>query len=276
MEIGASLALAHHLPLAEALAKVAAAGFKHVELPNGASAVGTWWQTPDATRTALEAAGLTAWTTHAPGTNNGTPNDAARRESIDAASSFFGPAAEVGVPVVVVHPNTPDGEEYTEDGFEASLARSVDSLTILADRAKAAGVKLAVENLPLRHTPRPGGVIEDTLRMIDSLGDHVGICFDVGHSNANVADPADEVRTAGDRIFSVHIQDNDGLGDDQHLIPGEGTVDWSAVLDALRKHAPDCTPNFEIGLKDYLTGTERDVDELLTTLAALRKEWTGK
>ena len=270
MEIGASLILTHHLPVAEGLAKVAAAGFRHVELPNGSSPIGLWWQDPVGIRKSLDAAGITAWTTHAPGTNNGTPDETARRESVEAASSFLQPAAEVGVPVVVVHPNTPDGEDYTEDGFEASLARSVDSLTILAERARDAGVKLAVENLPMRHTPRPGGLIQDTLRIIDALGDHVGICFDVGHSNSNVDDPVDEIRVAGERIFCAHIQDNDGLGEDQHLIPGEGTVDWPALLEVLATCAPNCRANFEIGLRD------RDLDELLATLAALRKEWTGK
>jgi len=273
MEFGVSLTLAHHLSMTEALARVAAAGFRFVELPNGSSAVGTWWQRPVETRRALDAVGVTAWSTHAPGANNGTPDDAARQASIDAASSFFRPAAEAGVPAVVVHPNTPDGEAYTDAGFEASLARSTDSIAILAERAATAGVKLAVENCPMRHTPRPSGRIKDTLRMIDGLGDHVGICFDVGHSNANVDDPVEEIRTAGDRIFCIHIQDNDGLGEDQHLIPGEGTVDWPAVIDALREYAPDCTPNFEIGLKDTLTGADRDVDELLATLARIRDAW---
>ena len=270
MEYGLALPLVSRLPVDEALAKVSAAGFRQVELPNGDSPLGRWWQDPAGIRRALDAAGLVARTAHAPGVNNGTPDEAARLASVDAASTFFRPAAEAGVPVVVVHPNTPDGEVYTEEGFEASLARSVDSLTILAGRAKEADVKIAVENLPLRHTPRPGGRIEDTLRMIDALGDHVGICFDVGHSNANVDDPVSELRTAGERIFCVHIQDNDGLGQDQHLVPGDGTVDWSRLIEALAECAPNAYPNFEIGLGEW------NLDELLAKLAALRKEWIGK
>ncbi|HUW55795.1 MAG TPA: sugar phosphate isomerase/epimerase, partial [Planctomycetota bacterium] len=71
-------------------------------------------------------------------------------------------------------------------------------------------------------------------------------------------------------IFCVHLQDNDGKGEDQHLIPGDGTVDWLAVIDALDRYAPASIRNFETGLEG------RDVDELLATLAALRKEWTGR
>ena len=33
--------------------------------------------------------------------------------------------------------------------------------------------------------------------------------------------------------MSLHIQDNDGSGDG-HLIPGDGTIDWTAFLAVLR------------------------------------------
>ena len=270
MIYGLTVSFGEGLSVEECLAKIASAGFEQVELACRDTPVGRWWETPAALRRALEAAGIKARTAHAPGANNGCPDEATRLASVDKASSIFRPAAEAGVEVVVVHPNTPDGEKYTEDGFEASFARSVDSLTILAGRAAQAGVKLAVENLPRRHTPRPGGFITETLRMIDSLDDHVGICFDVGHSNANVDDPAEEVRAAGGKILCVHIQDNDGLGEDQHLIPGEGTVDWPAVLAALDRYAPKSIRNFDLAPR------ELGPDRLLATLAALRKEWTGK
>jgi sugar phosphate isomerase/epimerase len=233
---------------------------------------------PAGTRQLLAEAGLSAPTAHSPdsGWNNGDPDDAVRRASVDAASSVFDAAAEAGVGIVVVHPNAPGDRPFVASEFGPNFARSRASLAVLAERAARAGVKLAVENLPMRGTPRPGGRIEDTLRMIDGLGDHVGVCFDVGHSNANVDDPVTEIRTVGERIFCVHIQDNDGLGQDQHLVPGEGTVDWPRVIDALAECAPGGCPNFEIGLSDSRTGADRNVDELLATLATLRTRWTGK
>ena len=278
MEIGLSLLFADEHPLADCLPKVASAGFRQVELSDFRHPLSRWWEDPLAMKRALADAGLAARTVHSPGAgwNNDAPDDATRLASIDAASSVFDAAREAGVEIAIVHPNTPDTHTFLAEEFEANFARAVDSLGVLAERAKDAGLRLAVENLPMRHLPRPGGRIEDTLRMIDGLGDHVGVCFDVGHSNANVDDPVAEIRAAGEKILCVHIQDNDGLGQDQHLIPGEGTVDWPAVIEALVTYAPDCTPNFEIGLKDYLTGTERDVDDLLATLAALRNQWVGK
>ena len=272
MEIGVSLLFGDERPIADCLPKVASAGFRQVELSDYRHPSSRWWEDPPAMKRALARAGVAARTVHSPGAgwNNDAPDEPTRLASIDAASSIFDAAREAGVEIAIVHPNTPDSHTFVAEEFETNLARAADSLGILAERAKDAGLRLAVENLPMRHTPRPGGRIEDTLRMIDGLGDHVGVCFDVGHSNANVDDPVAEIRTAAGRIFCVHIQDNDGLGEDQHLIPGEGTVDWPKVLDALARHAPQACLNFEIGLDG------RDLDTLLATLAALRRQWTGK
>jgi sugar phosphate isomerase/epimerase len=38
-----------------------------------------------------------------------------------------------------------------------------------------------------------------------------------------------------DPILHVHAADNDGLTN-QHMDPGEGTIDWEAVFNALQKH----------------------------------------
>jgi len=278
MNIGASLIFANDLAPETIFMKTAAVGFTQVELPCHDNPVGRWVQDPALARRLLAQAGLSARTAHSPdsGWNNADPDDAVRRASLDAASSVFAAAAEAGVGVVVVHPNAPVNRQFIASEFEANFARSRESIAVLAERADRAGVRIAVENLPMRNTPRPGGRIEDTLRMIAGLGDHVGVCFDVGHSNANIEDPTDEIRAAGARILCVHLQDNDGLGEDQHLVPGDGTVDWPRVIGALAECAPDAYVNFEVGLKDSRTGAQRSVDDLLATLAALRERWTEK
>ena len=37
----------------------------------------------------------------------------------------------------------------------------------------------------------------------------------------------------GDRIVSMHVHDNHGTKD-EHLWPGDGTIDWPAVREALQ------------------------------------------
>jgi sugar phosphate isomerase/epimerase len=278
MDFGVSLICMAELSMAEAFAKVKAAGFSRVELSWYDNPVGRWWHDPEGTRDALKRAGLAAPTLHSPqaGWNNDAVDEVVRRASVDAASATFAPAARAGVDVVVVHPNTPGEGGHTAEAFEANIARARESVAMLAERAAKAGVRVALENMPMRGTPRPGGPVEDTLRLIDGLGDHVGVCFDVGHSNANVDNPAEEICIAAEKIFCVHIQDNDGLGEDQHLLPGQGTTDWPRVIAALERHAPDAYVTFEIGAVDPLTGAPRDVDELLATLASLCAQWTDK
>jgi len=145
--------------------------------------------------------------------------------------------------------------------------RATESLTILAERAAAAGVRLAVENMPRRGTPRPGGSVAEVLAMIDGLGAHVGVCVDAGHANANGLDAAAEIRAAAGRVFAVHLQDNDGKGEDQHLLPGQGTIDWPATLAALERFAPDAAVNFEIGVQPAGAAAT------LAALADLRRTW---
>ncbi len=44
------------------------------------------------------------------------------------------------------------------------------------------------------------------------------------------------IATFGDRIASVHVHDNHGLRD-EHLWPGDGTIDWPAAAKALNGFA---------------------------------------
>jgi sugar phosphate isomerase/epimerase len=59
-----------------------------------------------------------------------------------------------------------------------------------------------------------------------------GVCVDTSHAalGAGVALP---VQRFGARLMHVQASDNLGTTDD-HLPPGEGALDWSAVVGALR------------------------------------------
>jgi len=49
---------------------------------------------------------------------------------------------------------------------------------------------------------------------------------------------AQVVQTLGDRIFHIHVDDNNGLRD-QHLIPGDGNFDFASFIAALREVSYD-------------------------------------
>ena len=57
---------------------------------------------------------------------------------------------------------------------------------------------------------------------------------------------AEAIGILGKRIGEVHVHDNHGLKD-EHLWPGDGTIDWSATCEALKQlPAPPATV-LEIG-----------------------------
>ncbi|MDP6505490.1 MAG: TIM barrel protein, partial [Planctomycetota bacterium] len=60
----------------------------------------------------------------------------------------------------------------------------------------------------------------------------VGVCWDTGHAHMQGLEQGGELRTLGERLKMLHIQDNNGKTD-QHLLPFMGTVDWKDIMDAL-------------------------------------------
>ena len=265
-----STALLKGFSLDEAIAGIAEAGFHEAELSGDEGHLDNWIADPARTRRLLESAGIVARSVHSPvaGWDNATPDEAARRASMEVVATCFLHAAEVGAEMVIYHPNKlSDSFTLTLEEYEATWARSRESLVILAERARAANVKMAVENLSAKGQPRPGATMTDLLKMIDGLGDHVGICLDAGHSHLSGICATDEVIEAGERLLALHIQDNDGNGEDQHLLPGRGTIDWDAFLDALDKINFKGLRTFEVLKKNA------EVETLLQALAALRQEW---
>ena len=67
-----------------------------------------------------------------------------------------------------------------------------------------------------------------------------GWCFDTGHANSCGYKP-EILKKCAAAPLSVHLQDNHG-GGDEHLIPGDGTIDWAGTLIALRSvgYLGDC------------------------------------
>jgi sugar phosphate isomerase/epimerase len=103
----------------------------------------------------------------------------------------------------------------------------------IADYAAKFGVRLAVEN------------IFDSIwcldRILEEMGDdpeetNIGICIDVGHAAVSKDAGREPVCNYIDRyagqLVHLHLHDNRGERD-EHLIPGEGTIDWLRVLSVL-------------------------------------------
>jgi sugar phosphate isomerase/epimerase len=135
--------------------------------------------------------------------------------------------AALGGRVVVVHAPLQIGLRF--DGHDPAELRPFDLAALRPAQARAAelGIELALENgRALEH-------MEYVLGLVEILGgENVGVCVDTGHANMGTLGPAHAIRMAGDKLFTTHLHDNFGQVDD-HLPPGQATIDWPDVFRAL-------------------------------------------
>ena len=192
-------------------------------------------------------------------------------------------AGALGAPFIVVHALRILPEDRPEDVREEqdrSLELNLRWYRVLQPYAKNAGVKIAVENLCARgpqneQCARRLGDARSFVEILDLLDpEYFTGCFDVGHANLSMGDPASFIREAGKYIHHLHVHDNDGFRD-LHIMPAfrkleaplnsqTYKVDWKGVAEALRDIHYDGTFNYEIG-----TWFNTFSDELLPEALAL-------
>ncbi len=121
-----------------------------------------------------------------------------------------------------------------ETSTEQKLESAMTSLEHLRAFAKPLGVQVVVENIPNDlSTPESLVQLLRTARFTD-----VGVCFDVGHAHLAPGVPQ-AFETLKEFIRTTHVHDNHGERD-EHLWPGQGTIDWKETMALLRTapHVP--------------------------------------
>jgi sugar phosphate isomerase/epimerase len=150
---------------------------------------------------------------------------AAREAALEIARGEAAFARGLGCRDVIVHPVGPGdtaGDAFRPGALRASAAR-------LARIGEEADVRFLVENMPPPMFGQDGRLLREVVDGVASP--HVGLAYDVGHANV-VGRPVEVVREMGPRLWGVHLHDNDGR-DDDHQLPGLGTVPFEAVARAL-------------------------------------------
>ena len=64
--------------------------------------------------------------------------------------------------------------------------------------------------------------------------DYIGFCYDSSHDFVDGESKGEILDKWKNRLFSVHLSDNDGLCD-RHWIPGKGHVDWDRIIPIIKK-----------------------------------------
>jgi len=111
------------------------------------------------------------------------------------------------------------------------------------DVAAEVGVTLLVE-------PEPGLLIE-TFGQYLEFAERVnhpslGLNFDVGHAYCVGEDPAEWVPRMKAHTRHYHVEDIAATRVHHHLVPGEGAIDFAAVLQAIATHTPDIWVTVEL------------------------------
>lgn len=255
----------------EAVRLMAAAGFSAAELSGSGSSLGIAWERdPVGVCAQMADAGISVPSVH--NTRDARSLDVAdddrRLRSVEENVRYFALMAASGIPEIVVHPMS--GETGGDrSAWPAAEARSRESLKMLAGEAGDAGIRLAVENGG--RGGRPGSTMASILEMIDGLGEHVGVCMDIGHAQQAQLDLLDELATAlsSGKLFTLHLHDVDPEGTD-HYIPGEGCIDFEPYLAMLRDHGYAGGRTLEIR-----PAPPEDVAERVRQAAAVRDRWHG-
>ena len=94
------------------------------------------------------------------------------------------------------------------------------------------------KHLELLIEPRVGEIAPNSdalLRLMDAVGDeNLGVILDTAHMHAQKELLPLSVEKLGKRIRYVHAADNDSRTN-EHLLPGEGNIDWDEVFMALKR-----------------------------------------
>jgi len=179
------------------------------------------------------------WSRHvAPNLNLISERKSGRIASMDEVKRAIESAEQVPFAAVVLHLGLKD-----TPWDEAAIEHSLTAIEHLKAFAAPLGVRLLLENLQNEVTTP-----EHLLHILKTGHfDSVGVCLDIGHlhlgQSAADATPDSGVQAAiallGSRIAQLHLHDNHGPFahssemKDEHLWPGEGTIDWALVAPIL-------------------------------------------
>ena len=167
-----------------------------------------------------------------PELNPAHPCEDKRREAVDIFLARLEKITALGVRAAILHPDGESNGNSVEDR-NISFRQLGKSLEALLPAAKAAGMGLALENMPPSRNCFRFSAYPEYMARIAETFDHpqLGFCLDTGH--AAMVDGLDGARAwfdaMGLRILAFHLHDNPG-DRDLHLAPGHGLFDWSAFF----------------------------------------------
>ncbi len=188
--------------------------------------------------------------------NIGSLNPRMRRAAVKEVIDAMQACERLGIGVYTIHPGfvNPLGVMDRKTAY-AAIKESIETID---KAAREVSLVVAMENmpsLPFATCKEPS----ELLQFID--GSVLSICFDIGHAHTN--GNMNPWLKLADRFSNVHIHDNMGQMD-QHLVIGEGSVDFPSVLNGLRPYKGNLVIEAR-SLEEGVTSQQR-LQQLLSSL----------
>jgi sugar phosphate isomerase/epimerase len=166
------------------------------------------------------------------------PSQNIRMKVVDDLKRWLELFGGLGIKAGVLHPGGAKarGEGWSEEKISETRT---ESLRVLTDFQKDRPTVITIENC--------GEDIDSLLNIINAVdSDKLAVCLDTGHLNLIAGDQGEFIRKCGHKLQALHIADNLGANDNHMLPYSVGTVNWSAVMGALKEIGYDRLFNFEV------------------------------
>lgn len=159
-------------------------------------------------------------------------DSAVREASVEELILACESAALLGCSHVVLHPGPEREGRPPEEEFVRHMHHAAESLNRVAARCCQLRIRLLLENM-LAHLLF--GRVSDMLYLLGEIKScEVGTCLDTGHAHL-AGELGLVVQKLSGHLRMVHMNDNHG-NRDEHLIPGDGGIDWPWLVSELRRH----------------------------------------
>ncbi len=212
---------------------------------------------PEQIRAALDRLGLDA-VGHLPWyLPIGSPLPQLRTAAIDIAREYVSVLAQIGAPAVTIHSHWPPGLFQAKEG----VGWQIESLRALLSIADRMHIQLMYEPVGAPHD-----IPDNTAAVLEALPG-LRCHLDLGHANLYGLKPVQWIQRLAGRLHHLHLHDNHG-DQDRHLPPGTGTINWEAVIKALKAAGYDRTITLEVFSpdRDYVLLAKQKIETLWARL----------
>lgn len=150
-----------------------------------------------------------------------SPIPAIQEDSIAYIQDSILTASRLGASLVSVCPGHTLRGQSLQDGWE----RLKVSLYHICRFAQTLQMQIAIEPADPYETDLVNTIATAARLIAETEMENLGVLLDAGHVHVSGEPMAEAFKAAGDRLFHIHVDDNLGKRD-QHLIPGEGKIDF--------------------------------------------------